>query len=838
MMNDFRQALRSLRKQWGFAAVAILTLAFGIGVNVSLFGLVSAFFLQPLPVKDAHELVIVMQRGDALGIPYGHSYPDYRDYREATVTFSDLVAYFPTPAHLSAPGQIPERTWIEVVSPNYFALAGVSPAFGEFPQPGEAEGEGAPARVVLSYRYWQRHFGGDPSLVGRPITINGKSFTVLGIAPANFTGLSWAMAVSAFVPSGSMGAVLKDGGAFRDNRGTPVWRMVGRLAAGKTVREARAEMEIAAKRLADAYPAEHKGSRVLVIPENRARPDPAVAGFLPVFAAVFSAMVALVMLIACANVANLMLSRAVTRRRDLVIRSALGASRFRLIRLQVVESLILAACAGVLGLLLAQLSGQALTAFMPTGEVPIVEQRPMDPWVYVFTFLVSAMAGIGTGLWPARRATRFDLVETLKDSASLAGTSRHTFRNLLVIGQVTMSLVVLISAGLFLHSLMQMQHIALGFKPERLLMMSIDLELQQYTTPRGLRFVEELLTRAEALPGVERATVSSHVPFDYGMQITDVAIDGTIPGSKDEYASSAFNVVGPNFFDTTGAVLTSGPRLRCHRRRTIAARGRRQPGHGAEAVAVQDPIGRRFRFGRNGPWIEVVGVASDGKYVMLAEEPRTYFYLPLSQEYRSPMTLMVRSASEPAALVQPLQRLLGEMDSHLPVFNVRTMDEHVRSSVFGLMPLRIGASMAAVQGVIGLLLALMGLYAVVSYGVSQRIREIGVRMALGAEPRDVLRLVVREGMRLSLVGIAIGLLVAFGVGLALSRVLYGLAPVDIAVLAGVTLLLLFVSALACYRAGPKGDTRRSSGCFALRVMACRIHIGSTRRMTLNPPPQH
>ena len=798
MMDDVRQALRSLRKQWGFAAVAILTLALGIGVNVSLFGLVSAFFLQPLPVKDAHELVIVMQRGDALGIPYGHSYPDYRDYREATVTFSDLVAYFPTPAHLSAPGQIPERTWIEVVSPNYFALAGVSPAFGEFPQPGEGEGEGAPARVVLSYRYWQRHFGGDPSLVGRPITINGKSFTVLGIAPANFTGLSWAMAVSAFVPSGSMSAVLKDGGAFRDNRGTPVWRMIGRLAAGKTVREARAEMEIAAKRLADAYPAEHKGSRVLVIPENRARPDPAVAAFLPVFAAVFAAMVALVMLIACANVANLMLSRAVTRRRDLVIRSALGASRFRLIRLQVLESLILAACAGVLGFLLAQLSGQALTAFMPTSEVPVVEQRPMDPWVYVFTFLVSAVAGIGTGLWPARRATRFDLVETLKDSASLAGTSRHRFRNLLVIGQVTMSLVVLISAGLFLHSLMQMQHIALGFKPERLLMMSIDLELQQYTTPRGLRFVEELLTRAEALPGVERATVSSHVPFDYGMQITDVAIDGTIPGSKDDYASSAFNVVGPNFFDTTGAVLLQGrgfDETDDERSRRVAVVNQAMA---RKLWPSEDPIGRRFRFGRNGPWIEVVGVASDGKYVMLAEEPRTYFYLPLSQEYRSPMTLMVRSASEPEALVQPLQRLLGEMDSHLPVFNVRTMDEHVRSSVFGLMPLRIGASMAALQGVIGLLLALMGLYAVVSYGVSQRIREIGVRMALGAEPRDVLRLVVREGMRLSLVGIAIGLLVAFGVGLALSRVLYGLAPVDSAVLAGVTLLLLFVSALACY----------------------------------------
>ena len=277
----------------------------------------------------------------------------------------------------------------------------------------------------------------------------------------------------------------------------------------------------------------------------------------------------------------------------------------------------------MLGLVLAQLAGQALTAFMPTSEVPVVEQRPMDPWVYLFTFLVSAVAGIGTGLWPARRATRFDLVETLKDSASLAGTSRHRFRNLLVIGQVTMSLVVLISAGLFLHSLMQMQHIALGFKPERLLMMSIDLELQQYTTPRGLRFVEELLTRAEALPGVEKATVSSHVPFDYGMQITDVAIDGTIPGSKDEYASSAFNVVGPNFFDTTGAVLIQGrgfDETDDERSRRVAVVNQAMA---RKLWPSEDPIGRRFRLGRNGPWIEVVGVASDGKYVMLAEEPRS-----------------------------------------------------------------------------------------------------------------------------------------------------------------------------------------------------------------------
>ena len=320
--------------------------------------------------------------------------------------------------------------------------------------------------------------------------------------------------------------------------------------------------------------------------------------------------------------------------------------------------------------------------------------------------------------------------------------------------------------------------------------------------------------------------MSSHVPFDYGMQITDVAIDGTIPGSKDEYASSAFNVVGANFFDTTGAVLIRGRGFDAtddERSRRVAVVNQAMA---RKLWPSEDPIGRRFRFGRNGPWIEVVGVASDGKYVMLAEEPRAYFYLPLSQEYRSPMTLMVRSASEPAALVQPLQRLLGEMDSHLPVFNVRTMDEHVRSTCLGSCRCASRAGMAAVQGVIGLLLALMGLYAVVSYGVSQRIREIGVRMALGAAPGTFCGWWCARD-QLSLVGIAIGLLIAFGVGLALSRVLYGLAPVDIARAGRRHPAPSFCLGARVLSAGPKGDTRRSSGCFALRVMD-----------TLNPPPQH
>ena len=797
MVDDLRHAVRSLRKQPGFAVVAILTLAFGIGVNTSLFSLISTLFLQPLPVRAPEQLVMVMQRSEIIEVPHGHSYPDYLDYRKSTTSFSDLVAFMPTPVHLSARGQTPERTWVEVVSPNYFALAGVSPGFGQLLKPGEGEAAGAAPTVVLSHRYWERRFGADPSIVGKPIALNGHSFTVIGIAPAGFTGLSWAMAVSGWVPAGAMGTLM-GGASLLESRGAPAFRLMGRLDPERRLADARAEVEVVAKRLAADYPVEHKGARPIVIPENRARPDPSISDFMPVFAAVFAAMVALVLFIACANVANLMLSRALERQRDLVIRSALGASRYRLIRLQVVEGLLLAGAAGVLGFVLARWAGQALAGFMPAGDIPVNVDQPWDWRVPAFTIAASAAAGIITGLWPARQATRFNLVESLKEGGPGAGTSRHALRNLLVIGQVSLSLVVLVGGGLFLHSLRQMQQLALGFRAEGLLLLSMDLGLQQYTDPRGRRFLDDLIRRAEGLPGVRSATVAVHVPLDYGMRVTDVAIDGAIPGTKDDYVSIAHNIVGPRFLDTTGARLVAGRGFDAtdtEDSRRVAMVNETM----ARKLWPGEPaIGKRFRFGRDGEWIEVVGLVADGKYVMLGEEPRSYFYVPLAQRYSSPITLMVQSASAPDTLLGPLQHLLREMDANLPVYNVRTMQTHVRDSVFGLMPLRMGAAMATAQGLIALLLAVMGLYAVVAYAVTRRTREIGLRIALGADRGAVLRLVVREGMRLTLIGVLVGLLGAFGLGAVLSQVLYGIEPMDVGVYAGVTALLLAVSALACY----------------------------------------
>ena len=377
-MNDLRHALRSLRRSPGFAAVTVLTLALGIGVNTSLFSLVDALFLQPLPVASPRELVMVMQRGDLLNVPYGHSYADYLDFREGMSAFSGLAAFMPTPVHLSAPGQTPERTWIEVVSPNYFELARVTPAWGQLLRAGEGEAKGAAPTIVLSHRFWQRRFGGDPSVVGRMITLNGRGFTVIGVAPPRFTGLSWAMAVSGFVPAGAVGTLLDGGDSFLTSRGAHAFRMMGRLAPGKTLADARADMGLVSARVYAAYPEAHKGSKVIVASENRSRPDPSVAEFLPVFAAIFAAMVALVLFIACANVANLMLSRSVARRRDLTIRSALGARRLQLVRLGVMESLVLATLAGLLGLVLARLSGQALAGFVPAGDIPVNTDHPWD----------------------------------------------------------------------------------------------------------------------------------------------------------------------------------------------------------------------------------------------------------------------------------------------------------------------------------------------------------------------------------------------------------------------------------------------------------------------------
>lgn len=796
-MRDLRYAFRMLLKNPGFTTVAVLTLALGISANITIFSIISALFFQPLRVKNPDELVLVLQRSAAWKMPYGHSWPDYKDYRERLDVFSDLGAFFMLAVHMSVPGGQPERTWIEAVSGNYFSLLGVEAAHGRVLRPDEGSKPGGDPVVVLSHGYWQRNFGGDPAVIGTSIHINGKAFAVAGVTRPDFSSAQWSMAPAAFVPASMMGQLMPGGEGFLTNRGASAFKLIGRLKRGITVSQARAAVAIIGQQLARDFPDEHKGAVTVVFPERRCRPEPTFADIMPFAASIFMLMVGLVLLIACANVANLMFSRALVRQREMGIRTALGATRWRLVRQLLAESVLLAIVAAAVGLILAFWAGGLLSGFTPQGDMPVRTDQGWDWHVFAYTFVLAVLAGVVTGLAPALRATKVDLQTTLKEGGgALLASSRHPFRSILVVSQVSICVVVLAAGGLFIQSLRNVGKLDLGFRSSRILMASFDLGLHGYNDERGLGFYNNLIARARAIPGVRSASLSRTVPFEYGIEMREVAPEGKI--SKDSFTAMAYNCVDPTFLTSSGVTLLQG--------RNFTDRD----SENAPRVAIvnqllaqrfwpgQEPLGKRFYLGQSTNVVEVVGVTRTGRYVMLGEEPRPYFYLPLRQVYRSPATLTVLTDGDPALVVPALRQVFRELDPHLPIFNVKTMEEHLRQSAFALMPLRMGATLAGVQGLLALALAVMGVYGVVAYVAGQRTREVGIRMALGAQKFDVLRLVVRDGLRLTCIGIVLGLVGALGLTAIIGKVLYGLTPASSPVVLGVAGLLAMVALVACY----------------------------------------
>jgi predicted permease len=798
MLSDLKFAFRQLAKFPGYTLVVVLTLGFGVAVNTNIFGIVGHFFLQEMPVADADRLALILERSDAFNMPHGISFPDFQDYRARAASFGHLLAYFPQPAHVSTDGHDAERGWIEVVSANGFTALNVPAALGRTLLPSDRDDSGAPPVAVLTHRYWQRRFGGDPSVIGRTLTLNGKPFTIVGVARAGFNSFGASLIMDAFVPAGAIVHVYGDGLKFLDNRGISIWRALGKLKPGITIAAANTEIAVLSRQIAQDFPDTHKNTHHFVIAENRCRPDPSVADFTAVFSVLFVGVVILVLIIACANVANLMLARAITRQKELTMRAALGASRWRLIRQLLVESLLLAALAGFAGWFLARSMGDLFARFTPQGDIPINTDSTPATRDYLFTIVVSLVAGLASGLAPALRASRVDLVESMKEGAgSRVAGGKHHLRNFLVVGQVMFSLVVLICAGLFLQSLNRARSVALGFRPDHLLMASFDLGLGGYTEQRGQQFTRQLLEKVRAFPGVDAASVTQYAPFDYYVQVCDVWPENA-PHLQNGSTSIKYTRVDPGYLPMMG--------LRLARGRLLAE----TDNENAPRVTVvnraladvcwpgQDAIGKRLRLWRDGPLVEVVGVMETAKYWTISEPPQSFLYLPLRQDYFSPLTLMVRTKGDPALLVNAVRAAVRALDPNLPLYGVHTLDELMDQSIFGLLPMRMGAAMAAVQGAIGLLLAVMGLFAVVSYGVSRRTKEIGVRMALGANATDVVRLVVREGMRLTVTGLALGLVLALGLGVVLSKLLYGLGLFDPMVFLAVTAVLLGTTALACW----------------------------------------
>ncbi len=789
--QDLRFAGRQLVRAPGFAALAVAMLAVGIGATATIFSVINAVFLRPPPhVRDPGRLISVFT-SDYSGPPYGtSSYPDYQEFAGAA-GLAGLAATTPRPFSAST-GTESFRAFGELVSDGYFQLLGVPLAVGH----AFASGGGG-TEVVIGYGLWQRRFGSAPDVVGRTLRLSGHTFTVAGVAPDGFFGTMRGIRAEVWVPL-SAARVLSPGDDILDNRGDRGLFLVGRLRDGVGVGEAQAQLSVVGSRLHRAYSrtwTDHAGRArvVTVLPERDARIFPGIRGPVTQFLGLLMGVACLVLLICCANLANLLLARGTTRRREVAVRLALGGSRGRLVRQLLTEGLVLAAVGAAGGVLLATWATGALAGFRPPLPIPVTLEFPLDGRILLFTVLVTASTVALSALAPALRATRLDGATALRgDLGSGPAARRIGFRDGLVVAQVAVSLVVLAAAGLFLASLRNATRIDPGFRAQGLALLRVELGIQGYDSTRGIAFYTEVQGRLAALPGVEAVSMAEIVPLGLARQRRGIEVAGYAPRDGEEMEFGV-NTVGAGYFETMGIPLVRG--------RGFAATDRA----GAAPVAVvneafarhfwpgQEAIGQRFSSGRGGERT-VVGVAKDGKYWSITEEPQPHFYEPFAQAYEADMTLLVRTAGDARMLLPTLTREILGLDRELPIES-STVPEHV---AYALLPQRIGATVLGIFGLVAAALAAFGLYGVMSYVVTQRTAEIGIRMALGARSGDVRRLVMRRALSLTFVGVALGLLGAIVATRALAAFLVDVSPTDPATLAAVVALFTTAAAMASW----------------------------------------
>jgi len=791
--RDVRYGARMLRRSPGFTLVAVLTLALGIGANTTIFSYVNVLLLRPpsgVPAPD--RLLAVWNR-----LPDGgymqYSYPDYVYYRDHNQAFSGLAAYSSDGERVSwRVGGETELIEGQLVSGNFFSVLGVKPALGRAFLPEEDQ---IPLRnpvVVLNHTFWQQRLGSDVGVIGRTLTLNGNSFSVVGVTPANFSGIETGFAPDFWVPV-MMQHQISPAMDLLANR-TGYWLFVaGRTKPGLTPEQAQADLGVLEKQLAQAYPQSNKGWDAAVMSIVGVPAE--FREFAVPFTALLMTVVGFVLLIACANIANLLLARASRRSREIAIRSALGAGRGRIIRQMLTESALLSLAAGVVALWLAVLAGPLLLKLKPPMLSFIDIQLALDWRVLTFTLFVSLVAGFAFGVAPALRSSKVDVVSRLKDETA-GSPGRSRLRNVLVTGQVAVCTVLLIGGGLCLRSLMSAGSVDPGFQVNNRLMVSLDLEILGYSESRGRAFYDQLVEDVKALPGVRSASVANHLPLGFARMATAVAIDGYQPAPGRRGIPVDFTGVGPGYFQTMGTSLRRGREfspLDTHTSPGVAIIN--------EAMAQrywpgQDPIGKKITlaYGKRQS-LEIVGVAATGKYRNLREESQLFMFRPFAQLYEPVAVLVVQTAGDPKPTLATVEREIHTLDANLPVVDAETLAQYMSIPLF--VP-RITGTLLGIFGLLALLLAAVGLSGVVAYFVSLRTREIGIHLALGAERRDVLKLVVRQGMRLSLVGVVIGLVTALGVSRVLSSLLYGIRPTDPITYISVAFVLTAVTLLASY----------------------------------------
>ena len=795
MLKDLRYAIRSLIKRPGFVAVAVITLALGIGANTAIFSLVNTVLLRSLPVERPHEIISVAVRGkdDSMS---AFSYPNYRDYRDRNDALSGLLVYRFVPLSLSRTGGN-ERVWGYEVSGNYFDVLGVKAIKGRTFLPDEDKTPLSSPVAVLSFDSWQKRFGGDPDIVGKDVLLNNHQFKVIGIAPEGFKGTELVYSPEIWLTA-SMMEWVEPGATWLDNRKSKNFFGIGRLKPGVSIRQAEASLNILAQQLNEQYPDANEGQTIRIVPPGFILPD--LRGAVVSFTWVLMAAVALVLVITCTNLAGLMLARATDRRREIAIRLAMGANRVRLMRQLLTESVLLSVLGGVAGVLLALWIIDVLLAFKPPIDFPLAMDVTVDWRVLLFSLAVSLAAGTIFGLAPALQATRPGVSQALRETSAQGGAARTRLRSVLVVAQIAISLVVLIAAGLVVRTLQQLQTMNPGFDPRNALTMSFDLGLQGYDKARGQQFYRQLIERVQAVPGVKSAAVSSYIPLSINYNSNNVFIEGE-PARRGENAPTAMVAnVGPRYFETMGTPIVSG--------REFTEQDQAE----SEQVAIVnetfvrkfipaaktsgDAVGKRFSFSSpGGPWVRIAGVAKDGKYFNIAEDQRAFAWDPMSQDYSAQGILMVRTNGSPESLFAAVRKEVQSVDPNLPLFDVKTMTEHMRLALF---PARIAATVLGVFGLVALMLSAIGIYGITSYTVAQRTHEIGIRLALGAQLRDVLKLVLSHGLKLTIIGAAIGLFGAYLATRAITSVLYGVSATDPFTFVFVSVVLIAVALLASY----------------------------------------
>ena len=765
MLSDIQYAVRILRKTPGFTATAVLSLALGIGANSAMFSLADALVFRPLPVPEPSQVITVSDSAPDLALaPSGNlSYPDYVDLRDRNKSFVGLAAAAYTFVGMAEqPAALPHLRLALTVSGNFFQTLEVVPTLGRTFTADEDRVPGRDAVAVLSFDTWQQRFAADPNVIGRAIRLNDVEFTIIGVATKQFNGIQPVVHPDLYLPVMMLPRispdVTKNPITRRDNR---IFMLKGRLKPGIGLAQAQAEMATIANNLAASYPETNRSHGALVRTEVQARvaQNPLNAQF----AAMLLAVAGLVLIIACANVANLLLSRGQSRSREMAVRLAIGASRGRLLRQLLTESLILSLAGAAVGLFLAQYGTDYFNKLPLASELPVSMVVQLDHRVLIFSLIAAVLSAVFFGLAPAIRSAKTDLVPALKTGETAVWLRRTWGRNALVIAQVALSLVLLSAATLFVRTLRAVVSSNPGFRTDHLMMMSFDPSLVHYSPETTHNFYRTLTERARQLPGAENAALTLSVPFDGAAIATNnIAPEGYQFPKGQSSESVLCNFVDEHYFDTIGTPVVRG--------RGIQATDTPTSQHVAvinEFMADhywphQDPIGKRFRsLGSDASWIQVVGVAKNSTYVAFGEPRMSYFYLPAAQQPLTRMTLLVETAGDAASLAAPLRDLVRSLDPHQPVYNVRTMREYFQTR--GLQSMHLIVNLVGGMGLLGLGMALVGLYGLVSYSVSRRTREIGIRIAIGAQQLDVLRVVLRQGMTLALIGAVLGLAGGFGV---------------------------------------------------------------------------